>query len=115
MRVVAKNEVTRLRFTCEIFVDAIFFCQNKVYNNRQTLKLFMFISCWLSPKKYLSSKLHNKVQVYRLDICQNIYTTGVWGKKFYTLKVRKFRLFLQKRKRRKCISISYFCSFFVRI
>ena len=26
----------------------------------------------------------------RLDICQNVYTTGVWGIKFYILKVRKF-------------------------
>ena len=30
------------------------------------------------------------IYIYRLDICQNIYMTRVWGKKFYTLKVRKF-------------------------
>ena len=28
---------------------------------------------------------------YRLEICQKIYTTGFSGKKFYTLKVSKFR------------------------
>ena len=32
----------------------------------------------------------------RLEICQKIYTTGFRGKKFYTLKVRKLRLFLRK-------------------
>ena len=51
----------------------------------------------------------------RLEICQKIYTTGFSGQKFYTLKVRKLRLFLLKKKQRKCINISYFSSFFVRI
>ena len=37
------------------------------------------------------------------------------AKKFYTLKVRKLRLFLLKEKQRKCIYISYFSSFFVKI
>ena len=30
----------------------------------------------------------------RLEICQKIYTTRFSGKKFYTIKVRKLRLFL---------------------
>ena len=37
------------------------------------------------------------------------------GQKFYTLKVRKLPLFLLKEKKRKCIYISHFSSFFVRI
>ena len=32
----------------------------------------------------------------RLDICQKIYTTEFSGRKIYTLKVRKFRLFSGK-------------------
>ena len=32
----------------------------------------------------------------RLEICQKIYTTRFFGKKFYTLKVCKLRLFLLK-------------------
>ena len=33
----------------------------------------------------------------RLEICQKIYTTEFPGQKFYTIKVRKLRLFLLKR------------------
>ena len=33
----------------------------------------------------------------RLEICQKIYTTEFLGQKFYTLKVRKFWLFLLKK------------------
>ena len=50
----------------------------------------------------------------RLEICQKIYTTGFSGQKFYTLKVRKFRLFLLKENQLICIYISYFSSFFVK-
>ena len=50
-----------------------------------------------------------------LRFVKKIYTTGFSGKKFYTLKVRKLRLFLLKEKQCKCIYISYFSSFFVRI
>ena len=35
---------------------------------------------------------------HRLEICQKIYTTRFFGQKFYTLKVRKSRLFLLKEK-----------------
>ena len=52
---------------------------------------------------------------FRLEICQKIYTTRFLGQKFYTLKVRKLRRFLLKKKQRKCIDISYFGRFFVRI
>ena len=48
----------------------------------------------------------------RLEICQKIYTTGFSGQKFYTLKVPKLQML---KKQRKCINISYFSSFFVRI
>ena len=51
----------------------------------------------------------------RLEICQKIYTTKFLGQKFYTLKVRKLRLFLLKKKQQKCINISHFNSFFVKI
>ena len=44
----------------------------------------------------------------RLEICQKIYTTGFSGQKFYTLNVRKFRLFLLKKKQRKCINLAVF-------
>ena len=30
---------------------------------------------------------------HRLEICQKIYTTEILGQKFYTLKLRKLRLF----------------------
>ena len=46
-----------------------------------------------------------RIELYisnRLEICQKIYTTGVFGQKFYTLKVRKLQLILLKRKQRKC-------------
>ena len=33
-----------------------------------------------------------------LEICQTFYMTGFSGQKFYTLKVRKLRLFLQQQK-----------------
>ena len=42
---------------------------------------------------------------FRLEICQKIYMTEFLGQKFYTLKVRKLRLILLKRKQRKCINI----------
>ena len=53
--------------------------------------------------------------MHRLEICQKIYMNGFSGQKFYTLKVRKLRLFLLKEKQRICIYISYFSSFFVKI
>ena len=46
----------------------------------------------------------------RLEICQKIYTTGFSVQKFYTLKVRNLRLFLLKKKQRKCINlVAFFC------
>ena len=45
----------------------------------------------------------------RLETCQKIYTTGFWDKKIYTLKVQNFRLFLLKKKQRKCINLVTFC------
>ena len=51
----------------------------------------------------------------RLEICQKNYTTGFLGQKLYTLKVRKFRLFLPKKKQRKCINFSYLSRLFVKI
>ena len=42
----------------------------------------------------------------RLEICQKIYTTGFSRQKFYTLKVRKLRLFLQQKKPCKGIDFS---------
>ena len=53
--------------------------------------------------------------VCRLEICQKIYTTGFFSQKFYTLKVHKLQRFLRKKKQRKCINISHFSRFFVRI
>ena len=47
----------------------------------------------------------------RLEICQKYYTTRFSGQKFYTLKVRKLRLFLLKKKC-KCIDFSWISSFF---
>ena len=58
---------------------------------------------------------HLKGQLGRLEICQKIYTTRFSGQKFYTLKVRKLRLFFTKNKQRKFINISYFSCFFVGI
>ena len=49
------------------------------------------------------------------SVYHGLITTGFWGQKFYTLKVCKLWLFLLKEKQRKCIDISYLCSFFVRI
>ena len=51
---------------------------------------------------------------FRLEICQNIYTTELLAKKFYTLKVRKLRLFLLQKKR-KCFNITYFSRLFARV
>ena len=44
----------------------------------------------------------------RLEICQKNYMTGFLDPKLYTLKVRKLRLFLLKKKQRKCISLVTF-------
>ena len=52
----------------------------------ESLNLDYLFVCRLSPNK-----------VVRLEICQKIYTTEFSGQKFYTLKVRKFRLFLIKK------------------
>ena len=52
---------------------------------------------------------------YRLEICEKIYMTGFFGQKIYTLKVRKLRQFLLKKKQRKCINISHFHRFFDKI
>ena len=43
-------------------------------------------------------KMGDKIlkRINRLEICQKIYTTRFSGQKFYTLKVRKLRLFLLK-------------------
>ena len=55
------------------------------------------------------------VALIRLEICQKIYMTGFFGQKSYTLKVRKLRRFLLKKKQRKCINVSYFSRFLVKI
>ena len=47
----------------------------------------------------------------RLEICQKIYMTGFFGQKFYTIKVRKLRRFLLKKKQHECTNISYFSLF----
>ena len=44
----------------------------------------------------------------RIEICQKINTTGFSDQNFYTLKVRKLRLFLLKKKQRKCIDLIAF-------
>ena len=46
---------------------------------------------------------------------KKIAPLDLWAKNFHTLKVRKLRLFLLKKKQRKCINIIYFTSFFVQI
>ena len=52
----------------------------------------------------------------RLEICQKNYMTGFLDPKLYTLKVHKLRLFLLKKKQRKCcFNITYFGRLFVRI
>ena len=72
---------------------------------------------WIPSKTTSSFRfcLYSLHPWHSLDICQKIYTTRFLCKKFYTLKVRKIWLFLLKKKQRKCINISYFSSFFVRI
>ena len=66
----------------------------KILRGDSQLNLIMFVSSYLNT----------------LEICQKLYMT-----EFYTLKVRKLRLFLLKKKQRKCINISYFSNFFVKI
>ena len=44
----------------------------------------------------------------RLEICPKNYMTGFLDQKFYTLKVRNLRLFLLKKKQRKCINLVAF-------
>ena len=48
------------------------------------------------------------VALVRLEICQKIYTTGFSVQQFYTLNVRNLRLFLLKKKQRKCINLVAF-------
>ena len=47
-------------------------------------------------------------RMIRLEICQKIHMTGFLVQKFYTLKVRNLRLFLLKKKQRKCINLVAF-------
>ena len=49
-----------------------------------------------------------KIVIFRLEICQKIYTTGFSGQIFYTVKVRQLRLFLLKKKQRKCSDLGAF-------
>ena len=65
-------------------------------------------------KRRFWKKRKENEATHRLEICQKIYTTGFSGQNFYTLKVRKLRLFLLKEKQCICIFISYFSSFFVK-
>ena len=65
--------------------------------------------------RHLRQCRHHCHQHHRLEICQTYYTTRFSGQKFYTLTVRKLRLFLLKEKQRISIYISYFSTFFVRI
>ena len=69
---------------------------------------------WSYSHSYVKNQLSN-IHRTRLEICQKIYMTGLFGQKIYTPKVRKLRLFLLNKKQRKCINISYFSRFFVRI
>ena len=46
--------------------------------------------------------------IYRLEICQKIYTTRFSDQQFYTLKVHNLQLFLLKKKQRKCINLVAF-------
>ena len=54
----------------------------------------------------------NLIQQAYLKFVKKNYTSRFLGQKFHTLKVRKLRLFLLKKKQRKCVNISYFSSFF---
>ena len=46
------------------------------------------------------------LDIYRLEICQKLYMTGLSGRNFYTLKVRNLRLHLLKKKEYECIVFS---------
>ena len=54
----------------------------------------------------LLARIHS--HIHRLEMCQKFYTTGFSGQKIYTLKVPKLRLFLLKKKQRKCINLAAF-------
>ena len=69
-----------------------------------------------APMGHILPDIHYKQNgLSRHEICQKIYTTGFFGRKMYTLKVRKLRLFLLKKKQRKCINISNLSNFLVGI
>ena len=75
-----------------IFVDILVELTNTEYStntatNNETAMLF----------SEENSTLYVFLQLFlkgRLEICQKIYTTEFLGQKFYTLKMRKLRLFL---------------------
>ena len=66
----------------------------------------------LSPRpeiRYLPQSYGTKMHIlHRLEICQKIYMTRFSVQKFYTLRVRNLRLFLLKKKQRKCINLVAF-------
>ena len=61
--------------------------------------------CLKGEDLYMISYHHMR---FRLEICQKIYTTRFLGQNFYTLKVCTLRLFLLKKKKRKCINLVAF-------
>ena len=61
----------------------------------------------LSTSKIMNTS-YGVVALVRLEICQKIYTTGFSVQQFYTLNVRNLRLFLLKKKQRKCINLVAF-------
>ena len=65
---------------------------------------------WLFPM--VANQRCDVCDVFRLEICQKIYTTGFSGQKFYTLKVRKLWPFLLTMKQCKCIKIGKLSKFF---
>ena len=77
------------------------------------------INYWIFGKTTYStmiggSRKNAKAHPFRLEICQKIYMIEFMGQKFYTLKVRKLRIFLLKKKQQKCIYITYFSRFLLK-
>ena len=83
---------------------------------------------WIQPKFQVGIRLRKKqttLFLFQGSLWQK-YPAQTWdlskrlddwifGLKFYTLKLRKLRPFLLKKKQRKCINISYLSKLFVRI
>ena len=83
------------------------FFPSSLWSRRQgnlTFSLYMYYVCHMYRESWKQTFYLSK-----------IYKTGFSGKKIYALKVQKPRLFLLKKKHRKCINISYSSRFFARI